>query len=186
VTPSDTPYIGDPDMMHRRRDSLLPYTGDPRRSTPYTLVTPDVQHDCSTELYSAQHNGANRPKGILRKVWHNTMLHWPITSRSKGIPQCIYRQLAAQVDSLACSPTRLLRASPDNRLPRMVSLACSLTGPLCAAPDNWLPRLHSQPAAPPDYSAHLRNWFPSTLTPVAGCPHHVAPDQLAHCHMDPA
>ena len=105
-----------------------------------------------------------------------------------------------RTDSLACSHTRLLRTSPENRLPRRTHSSTVLPDHL--ASPNRLPRRTHSPAASPDFCATPDNQLPRTdslagsftgstcasspieypgpKTPVAGRQRHIAPDHLAN------
>jgi hypothetical protein len=94
---------------------------------------------------------------------HNISLHRPINNRSTATHGASPDNRLHSADSLACSHTGPLRASPDNRLPtdgltrpqpcRIFTLLRTTGCPgrthspaaspdLCAMPDNQLPRTH--------------------------------------------
>ena len=106
-------------------------------------MTPDEEHDTTSQQTRPSAQRSQHNNGILHKVRHNITLQWPITNRSTSNPRRFSGQSAAQADSLACSHTGPLRASPDNRLRMTYSLVCSLAAGSHASPDNRLRRADS-------------------------------------------
>jgi len=115
------------------------------------------------------------PDDFMRSIWSSTQ-HKKATgsSASCGTTSIFIGQLSTgakathgaspdnclhRTDSLACSHTGLLCASPHNRLPRRTHLSTASTDHH-ASPDNRLPRRTHSSAASPDLSATLDNQLP--------------------------
>jgi len=81
-----------------------------------------------------------------------------------------------RTDSLACSHTGLLRASPDNRLPRRTH-SSTASPDHHASPDNRLPRRTHSSTASPDHHASPDNRLPRrTHSPAASPDFCATPD----------
>ena len=81
-----------------------------------------------------------------------------------------------RTDSLVCSHTGLLRASPENRLPRRTHSSMASPDPL-ASPDNRLPRRTHSSTASLGHLASPENRLPRrTHSSTASSDHHTSPD----------